>query len=156
VDYVCVCCVDSRVFSSEFGCTTKQDSCTYCCDTLSESGDIVTPEDCSELAKDEVDAKGNNLNLLCSPQEGSTGEPLFYSYYPWQPNKEPPYDSVDPLVVNEKFDENKASQEDGGASWVPPMCASGAWSLTQSTGLRWSTTAVLVCAMSQLLLWHVL
>lgn len=85
------------------------------------------------------------------------GEELFYSYYPWKPAKEPPYESTDPLVVNEKWDVVKASKEDGYSGLeVPPMCTSGAWSLTQSPGLRWSTTAVLVGAMSQLLLWHVL
>ena len=71
VDYVCICCVDSRIFSSEYGCLTKQDSCTYCCDTLNDKGEIVTPEDCSEMAADEVDAKGNSLNLLCTVRRPS-------------------------------------------------------------------------------------
>lgn len=149
LDYVCVCCVDDRAFSSTYGCLSKQDACTYCCSFI--PGDPITPQECSEQARDEVDAKGVSLHLLCEPQPDSSGEHLFYTRFPYPPNKEEPYESTDPLVVNPDFDEIKKSKEDGGPAWVPGMCASGAWSVTRSTGLRWSTTAVLVCAISQLL-----
>ena len=77
---------------------------------------------------------------------------VFYTYYPYPPKKEPPYDEINPIIPNDKFDVGEARKKDGGLSTAPPMCTSGAWSATKSSGLKWSTSVVLVCAMSQLVL----
>lgn len=141
-NYVCVCCVDSRIYASSYGCTSKAESCTYCCDDYDDEKQIaISSSKCASLGAAAKDDDGNSYHYLCETVD------LFRIDHPWSPQGiEPSADSGDEDWA--KFDPSKHN------SVAPGLCNS-ALSLRSLTWLA-TGTAVVVCVVSQLLLGQVL